>query len=236
MRSGNHAILHFVYRLYGNPKAFFNNNILYEDVKNNKHNLVTKKYIRKKNRELMLISYEDEDVSSIDYDKVVPNVNDLVGNVDRHINMLCIRDPFNTFASRMKFKWTNGSLGDTKGIVGLENMVSCWKVYAKECLSLTNNTPNKIVVNFNTWFAESNYRKSLAESLGQKFKEKKWDSITKEGHGSSWKQKVITTESLISRWRYFKDDDFFRQLFQDDELWELSFKLFGKIDGTEILR
>ena len=239
MRSGNHAILHFIYRQYNKPKAFLNNRDLYGNVKigKSKWDVVSKGYNKKTNRELMLISYEDKDISLIDYDRIVANRESLIGRTEHNINILCIRDPFNTFASRMTYKWTNGSI-DSPKIVNLEMMPTMWKVYAKECLGITNNVPNKIVANFNSWLLSRAFRKKLSKELGQPFISKNWRLVTKEGGGSSWneKGKNSSRRRLLRRWKHLKNDSLFRSFFKDDELWDLYEKLFDKIGEVKELR
>ncbi len=237
MRSGNHAILHFIYNLYSKPKAFLNNREPHKDlriIRGRRHDLVTKNYTEQILRNLMLISYEDRNISKMKFGNIVPNYKRVIGKINNNFNMLCIRDPFNTFASRSKFRWTYEELRSNP-----KRSINLWKIYAKECLHITNHVPNKMIVNYNSWISSKFYRKELSAKLNRYFIDDNWNCMTIEGKGSSWsitdgkdgetKTKFVDPHALLTRWKEFKDGALFKLLVKDKELLELSSNLFGDV-------
>ena len=84
----------------------------------------------------------------------------LVGTSGRHVTLLVLRDAFNTFAS----VW-HGKRRMRNRLHGFYS--TQWKVYAREFLGETSFLPSDtIMVSFNAWFSDADYRRELASKLG----------------------------------------------------------------------
>lgn len=248
-RSGSHAIMHFILRLYDQPKAFFAAQVPRRPVKPHKYWLsedvkciVPENFYDIEERELVLISYEDPKLNpkleGSFYAKagLLPNENIIIGESLKTTPILSIRDPFNMFASRYKDKHYIERRNPAKRKF-FRNM---WKDHAREYLGYTNVLPaNTLKISFNEWFLDQEYRKSIAESLGRDFKEEGWSQVTKEGVGSSFDKRKYDNRAdqmlLLERWKQVVKNKNYRSLFKDKELVDLSEKIFGHIPGTEVL-
>jgi len=114
-----------------------------------------------------------------------------------------------------------------------------WKQYAREALDLTAHLgPRKLVVRYNDWFQSEAYRKDLAERLGLEFSDAGLEDVTKFGFGSSFDRQAFHGRAqqmdVMARWRKYENEASYRSLF-DEEMCDLSRKLFGVVAGTERL-
>lgn len=146
--------------------------------------------------------------------------------------ILVLRDPFNTFASRLK------RVRDMKGTVHehanaiTDYTLNLWKQYAREFLGETNFLDDDAIkINFNQWFRNENYRRELSQHFGE-FTDEGLGTISKFTFGSSfdgydYDDKALEMD-LSNRWMAFQDDEEYRSLF-DEEIIELSNRIFGSI-------
>lgn len=163
--------------------------------------------------EAFLWLVEHEDIMFVD----LPSMNKkLFQNFD-YIDVLVIRDVFNTMASRRKMdeRFFN------------RRTLQQWKHYACEANNLTNFLgPNKVVVNFNKWFSDTKYRGEVAAKFGI------------EGVGAStermvvpsyWQPNVAKSSDLLvfDRWKNYQADQAFWDVF-DRQVYDLNTNLFGK--------
>lgn len=157
---------------------------------------------------------------------LVEGAQDLVGASGRRVNLLVLRDAFNTFASvwhgkrRMRnrlhrfYRWQ-------------------WKVYAREFLGETSFLPSDTIkVSFNAWFADADYRRTLAGELGLDHVDRGRDEVSTDGGGSSFTgqdfQDHARDMAVLERWRHFIDDPDYLAAF-DEETVELSRRIFGDL-------
>jgi hypothetical protein len=79
----------------------------------------------------------------------------------------------------------------------------------------------------------------LAKKFGLPFKDVKDENMSKYGPGSSFDKFKYKGQAykmkVLERWKVFKEYPFYRSIFEDKELVELSNKIFGKIPGTDTL-
>jgi len=248
-RSGSHAIIHFIFRLYDEPKAFFAAQVPRRMVKPHKYwtdpdskCIVPEGFYEAEDRELSIISYEDPKMNSKlqgSWDAehgLLPNDDYILGMSEKIIPILSIRDPFNMFASRFR----DSHYVERKNTKKREHFKNMWKDHAKEYLGHTSVLPsNTVKINFNKWFSDINYRMWLADAIGKPFNEEGWNIVTKEGKGSSFDRRQFENNAdqmnLLSRWKKMRKDLAYRSIFKDKELIRLSEEIFGHIPGTEIL-
>jgi hypothetical protein len=174
----------------------------------------------------------------------------------KSFNLLVIRDPFNAFASRCKYCMLHQhragpgydvmSCGNKRllrmGCIPTEagmSMKDVWLSFAKEAVGDTNVIPNKIVVNFNRWFSDREYRVALANTIGVEFTDKDINVVPEFGDGSSFDGLDFNGNAqmmnVLDRWRSFRNNEWFRDFFTDEVL-DLGVRLgYGDI-VTEYLR
>jgi hypothetical protein len=126
--------------------------------------------------------------------------------------------------------------------------VDLWKVHAREALGATSAlAPGRLVILYNRWFSDQTYRQELATELGLEFTDRGIDSVpgialpktefARFGCGSSFDNQRFHGQAqsmdVNVRWKRYRHDRFYRSLFNDIELRDLSEQLFGRIEGTE---
>jgi hypothetical protein len=250
-RSGHHAVINWIIKNSKNGQHYFLNNCQpgvnpYTSF-NVKDSTIPEDELQKEKKgffsqkDSLIYNYEDKAFSFVFSPLFMENKQKWIGKSERSINMIVLRDPFNNFAS--KYKWAIDGKQWNPSIESIKQLPLLWKAHAKEFLGITNDVPKpKLFLNYNQWFSNAQYRKELAENLflnsyALGIKEvAKWgpntwgdsfDNMDYEGKANEM--------NVLERWRIFSDDLFFKSLFQDAELQDLSERIFGKIPGTEVL-
>ncbi|WP_204104516.1 MULTISPECIES: hypothetical protein [Spirulina sp. CCY15215] len=178
-------------------------------------------------KQLLICSYENYALDKIDRHRSQLLVD--VGKSQEVCSVLILRDPYNTFASWLKAGWDVTA-----------EITEMWKVYAREFIGQTSYLQNQTVtINFNTWFASQEYRRQLAHALNLEFTDRGLDIITHHGGGSSFDKQSLDGNAkqmnVLRRFQAFVDNPVYRKIFQDQEIQELSEKIFGEIEGTKVL-
>jgi len=248
-RSGNHPIINWIGSQYPKKKVYLLNNI--EPYKNPFkslhrtiifHNL----HLNKKNelkkpskKDCLIYSYEDIPLEQISSTLSEKNHDKWLGKSSKRYDVLILRDPFNLFASRLQRELDNVgnkiNISTDKGF-----LIELWKQYAKEYLGLTNYLKNKkIIINYNRWFLDKNYRKHIANALDIPFTDKGFNEVLEVGNGSSFdglKYHLKTHKmNVLKRWKKFHNNKKYKSLFKDLELIKLSNKIFGCFPGRRII-
>ena len=108
-----------------------------------------------------------------------------------------------------------------------------WKIYAREFLGYTNFLEDKLLVNFNKWHEDINYRINLSKRLGLKFTDASRGIVSAIGKGSSFDKMSFQGKaeemSINDRWKNWVDDKNYQNIFKDEEIIELSKKLYPKV-------
>ncbi|ASC70720.1 hypothetical protein XM38_016650 [Halomicronema hongdechloris C2206] len=178
-------------------------------------------------KQLLLCSYENQPLNHV-FDPSF-RLQRYVGGSRRRDSVLLLRDPYNTFASWFKAGWPLS-----------EDTIYLWKQYAREYLGLSQQTPpGTVMIAFNQWFTQADYRQRLADALDLPFTDHGLDRITHHGGGSSFEQQVLQGKAshmkVLERFKGFLDHPDFIQIFRDPDLIDLSEQIFGPIPGTEML-
>lgn len=226
---------HFIYRMYEPPKRRCNNR------KAGSRAFGTSKGDRsegdiKGDLELLMVNYEDHRVDAeVNCPRcLIQNHSSIVGTALDTRYLLCLRDPFNLFASRIK--QYEDRVGREEIIRKARVTTDLWKNHAREFTGRTRFLPNLITVNYNEWVKQEEYRRDLADRLGVSYKGEDWNRTTHEGGGSTFDKKTIEKADdmkLFERWKAVREDPVYRGLFRDREILELSEEIFGRIPGTE---
>ena len=260
-RSGQHPVIDWIYHQFNDDRTFFNymklpidnsfqtrsqyyfNEDKYFHILNNnwaKYGVLDEKLkefkpettelwkqIETKNKNLLMMNFENIDftapVISISLDKEVNSFSNIK-------NVLIVRDIFNYLASKIKmgrhfYPETN---------------LACWKIHAREYLGITNVLPNKVLVNFNKWVQDIEYKKLICKQLDCDLFLPEWYQVSSFGGGSSFDHQQLNGQAnkmkVLERWREYKDNKVFTDFLKDKELIELSEAIFGVIPGTETFK
>lgn len=234
-RSGNHPIIYWISRCIDNGNIpeemsdvhpldnifhnssktlyFFNDWLDYKTNYLNNNNI-------KVNGEYMLYSYEDVRMNYTQQ-YTDPNVT----------NIIILRDPLNTMASRIKHKMDQLSY-----YISSEDVIDIWKAYASECLNITKKFKNLLFILYNRWVVDKKYRKDICGKLNiPYFSDTKY--VPLNGNGSSFIGRKLESDPNIYNKRYelidFNETQI--KLLDDPELHELSSKLFPDINIKDFL-
>lgn len=262
-RSGNHAIINWIAKQVSGEVMFINHVkplenpyrdqyesqvILGRELDNTLWNFRDTAWWKREKegefslKDCLLYSYEDQEIEKIAKPSFELKHDLYLGKSDQRYDVVVMRDPFNLFASRLKSKPRE----DRPNFSMLEvysrryNLPELWVSYAKECLAETSLLKNKkLFVNYNQWFFDIEYRKSLSAQLHMEFSDDGLNDISVSGRGSSFDGDKYAGEAhkmdVLNRWKQFADIPRYRQLFKTEGIEEYSLKLFGHIPGTEVL-
>lgn len=159
---------------------------------------------------------------------------------ERHRPILVVRDPFNNFASWIKVirvcapqqaKWME-KISQPEFLVELSNKVRIWKTIACEFCGKTNYLRGQaIFVNYNEWHTDVDYRRHLIQGLGLEFTDKERRSLPLAGWNSSFDGRSFHGKAekmqTLNRWQSMYQDPLFKHMIQDEEVIELSRKIFN---------
>ncbi|MEM6256649.1 MAG: hypothetical protein AAF821_27415 [Cyanobacteria bacterium P01_D01_bin.156] len=241
-RSGNHAVIDWIINMSPNPVDYWNNVA----------KCPRKLFFRQK--KILLRSHENRSLAEINDNFLEKNHDNYFGRSRKRFNILLIRDPFNLFASRLKQVRNQGFKESTTGFLmghpkykygqsKPSEFVGVWKEHAREFLGITSylNHP-KVLVNYNKWVTDRNHRMKCASDLNLPYQEKTISRVVGQdgaGAGSSFDKYDFSGRAsdmkVFERWKAMRNDPYYRTLFEDFEVWDLSKKIFGDIEGTECL-
>ena len=184
-------------------------------------------------KEFLLYSHEDCFLGALNHSCFLENRERWLGRPAETQDVMILRDPFNLFASRIKSKLLRGhyTCHGAKPI-SVTTLKRIYKQHAREFFRQKTNLHQPLLINYNRWVADLSYRASLADELALPFTDKGFTRVAKVAGGSSfdglqWDGKAHNMK-VNSRWKEFAEDESYWQLF-DDELVELSHKIFGTI-------
>ncbi|NOY00638.1 MAG: glycosyltransferase family 9 protein [Verrucomicrobia bacterium] len=243
-RSGIHPILNWLAGLYEGKVCFVN------DI-NHQHRILAnhpsdplpavdasfnQEARLDENKNLLLLSYEDMRLVNLENPSMEA---ELYGQSGKLHDILNLRDPFNTFASRLHLQRKQPKNAFVKDFLlpdenGTPLLPRRWKFLAQEYLGQTNHLKNgKLVINFNQWVVDENYRKQLCETLDVPFRDEHREQVPEYGFGSSFDKRRYnkrgSSMKLTQRWEHFRDDPEFLSFFSDPEILQLSETIFGDV-------
>ncbi len=222
-RSGHHAILHWIMSHYTN-KSYINDILGNTAFKLYKDTPFPVEIQRSNNH---FYNIEDGDFQNISNRFTRVQKLGLCNLTDNFVDIIIIRDIFNLIASRIA------------STINMKiDIINLYKQYAKEFLRQTQFLKNPILINYNTWFISQEYRQSILDRLNIQHSSKSREylqKVTKEGKGSSFDQMKYDTKAqdmkVLDRWEYFKDDEKYIKHFNDNELLDLTYQIFGETES-----
>lgn len=244
-RSGNHAIINWIWKQQGQDVTHLNN----IPVKINPYRFLYEHYPTQRlkqellgnftEKELLICSYEDCQLKNIVDESFERKHDFYLGKSAKRYDVLILRDPFNCFASRLQM-YINKNEVDKKNTLITSESIKIWLDYAKEFLGETNYLKNnKICINYNLWCSDIEYRQQLAKQLDLEFSDAEFDRVKGQGGGSSFDGLNLNNQGskmkVAQRWELMADHPYFLELINNSEVFEYSNKIFGHISGTELL-
>ena len=218
MRSGNHAIIQWIKNQHKEKAICFLNNVKHGDynpffdcaqrilfcIDQN----MDLEQLRSADKHLLIYSYEDrmDSINQKDFmgsafsQNFQANRLNYLGPSKHEFNIMIIRDPFNTIASRIMLHRLRGSL---RGITDIEVISHNWKALARKAIDLLE-TPESghLIIKYNRWAEDVNYRKDLSKALLGTFDDSTMGVIPDFGGGSSFKaESRFTLKLMARRWR-----------------------------------
>jgi hypothetical protein len=256
-RSGNHAIINWIFTQCKELKCYLNfvkphcNPFLSFErrgtVKEFQKDFFEKFNISKEKlgifsaKDTLIYSYEDELPEDVFFSETFSkNRVRWVGHSKEKYNILILRDPFNLFASRLKREENQiPNQHMLKVEAEKKKLIKLWKSHAELFINAGGLSTDEeiITINYNSWFTDKNYREQLAKTLNIEFNDSTINEVLPIGGGSSFdslnKNNSAEEMEVLERWKHYKDNEFFSEIFKDKELIELSEQIFGKLEGTE---
>lgn len=226
-RSGNHALMGWLYGQMQGCTLVLDNMQQHKPVYTPNKKLIFKGLTKVQ----LMVSHEDRVV-----DEFFTNYSsDHFGHSKQKFSLLVLRDPYNCLASWCAWQ---DELGERfrNDQEFRTHTVDLWKQYARKYLEWESNSahPNdesivQLVVNYNRWTVDKEYRKLLAENVGLKFSDKGREKISINGHGSSFDAQRLDGQAsqlkVLERWKSFRNDSFYTSLF-DSEIHNLASQIF----------
>ncbi|WP_375262393.1 hypothetical protein [Palleronia sp.] len=171
-------------------------------------------------RALLMHSYEDSWFAHAFSRPLEAHHDEWLAESRRRVRLLILRDPFNLFASRLK-------MGAELSVPVARKM---WKQHAREALGDTRKVKDKVVVLYNRWATDRDYRRSIAGELGLTFTDAGADEVPQTMGGSSFDGTSFHGRAAEmptqDRWKAYADDPAYRAIF-DAEMVSLATRLFG---------
>lgn len=219
-RSGNHAIINWLYKMIPNYVHLNNMNPNLFTSENYKVNLTTKplqwNYIDRRwipitTKNTLLVSFEDQD-----FKKTSVFINKFCQDLDYEpIIIILLRSPANNLASAYQVFNKNTNV--------LAKYVNLWQVYAQEYLNSTI-FPNKVNLFYDKWFVNIEYRRELAHKLSLVFNDENFGKMYKHGISSFDKMKFMTDATkmdVLNRDKNFDTDERFTKLANNVKLLDI---------------
>ncbi len=233
-RSGNHAILGWMQQQMKGSVSFLNNLGPYYPPEKNRINHF---YWRGFGKHSLLISMEDwfPEQAFFPYDEAK------FGKASEKYDVLILRDPFNMFASRWMWKDDFGKRFRNDREYRQE-VTEKWKDNARTYLKweseqIVSKHQKYIPINYNQWFIDGVYREELAVQLNLIFSDQGKEKVAPYGFGSSFDgvghHGSASQLKVLERWKLVKDEEAYKNLFEDPEIVELSHSIFGILEGVE---
>lgn len=238
-RSGNHAIINWIWRQGGGRRCLLNcaegrtnpfqscrpmDDGGHWRVNYDGFDIAAEAAGRFGRKDLLIHSYEDCFLSHAYSEEFERNHDRFVGPSRQRFDLLVLRDPFNLFASRLAL-----DASPLTPRMGLR----VWRQHAREALGeRRHRRHNPLLVNYNRWVVDRDYRAGLAARLGLDFSDAGIDEVTACGGGSSFDGLRYHGRArempVLERWRRFAHDPDYWALF-DRVTIDLATRIFGPI-------
>ena len=220
-RSGHNAVLNWVFGLFSGEVLYYSD-VSLADSADASTAILPLKTVDDLVRDLYVACAENVDLT-VAYNGFETNKWRTYAGISERVEyVLILRDPYNTFASMIRYFGVDRSV---------ELMtVERWKQYALQFLGLTRYLPrDTIYISFNDWFISKNYRRLIAHRLGVPFNDRNIHRPV--GPASAFQPTVDDARMLnvLERWIVMLCDRSYRDIFHSDpELHCLAEEIYGE--------
>lgn len=146
------------------------------------------------------------------------------GKSERVENLLILRDPANFWASRIRV--VDQQKKNPKVWFG-PPALSLYRQYLNEALGRTNYLPDKVIVHFEKWNSDAEFRTQLGKRLNLSGSySQPFEKVSKFGGGSSF-GKNAQAATVNERWKIMQKDKRWQKVFQTVWGWEETRELYG---------
>lgn len=169
--------------------------------------------LRIRPRDLLLVHYEDSFLAHALSPWYEERHDALVGESRERHDIVLVRDPFNLFASRRQ---------SGVGLIPSRNAMRVWRQHVRaDGRTRSRNLPRRpLVISYNRWAGDRDYRRRVAEALGIPFTDAGRDRIPTTLGGSSFDGTQYDGRPdkmrVFERWRHMVDDSIYQTLFEPD--------------------
>jgi len=212
-RSGNHAITNWIINQYRGSRICFLNNVRHGDY--NPFHTREQVYLYnfkgfpngmafpnrgvripdeliKSSKDVLIYSYEDDRRKLVDGMPFLRGVyskefearrGEYLGESERFLDVVVVRDPYNLLASRIK------RIDKLTGINDVQLIIEFIKEILYEAIMFEEEKDpksKKLIIKYNQWFSDKNYRRFLSEKIGGKFNDSSLHEVLSVGGGSSF--------------------------------------------------
>ncbi len=140
--------------------------------------------------------------------------DEIIGLSKKKINILILRDPYNSVALAMK----------QTGLREAKIVIKNWLTSAREFVGETNYLKDKILIKYNDWVNSKEYRIKKCNEIGVKYDKYSKVDITGMQYNSS------NLDVSFDRWKIFENNkDFCSLVINNKKIVRLSDEIFGKI-------
>lgn len=222
-RSGNHGIINLILKSNNKNYVHINNSVLNYNLFNKFSQIEIKNRTNKKGQ---FIGFKDAEMIILSLENKVIDYTELEKFIDSKC-ILLLRNPYNNFASLFK-SYENKKLGINRKIKSINFLKKIWKSYAKNILD--NN--NIIIIIYDLFYKDSNYRNSIFNKLELQYDEKYLYEISGNGISSfERKNNNASKLNIFSRYEKFLDNELYINLIINDielrNLWNQIKKKFN---------
>ena len=189
-------------------------------------------------KDYLLYSHEDSFLGPLVHPGFRKKREQWVGRARSKKDILIIRDPLNLFASRRKAGFLLGhEIHSGHKPMSVNSIRRIYKQHAKEVLGRSNFLKDKIIINFNLWVKNKDYRNAIVQQLGlEEHTDEGMRTVSRVAGGSSFDGTSISASELHrrleERWKEYAEEPDFREIF-DEELIDLTIQIFGKTEAVK---
>ncbi len=188
-------------------------------------------------KDYLIYSYEDTFLGPLGNPLFKKHHDKWVGSSSSQKDVLVLRDPFNLFASRIKAGFLLTDTPHRRGQVSWKVLKRIYKQHAREFLGEKNSLGKKVLINYNRWVTDREYRKQISDELELEFLDDGFYELSRVAGGSSFEGTSISAEKLHekieNRWKNYQHSPEFWKLF-DEEIAELSLQIFGETEALKM--
>lgn len=233
-RTGSHSIINWICKQLSGKIYYFNNCNQDLDARNK---II---YNSKENHSYNVYSLENFDLDGF---------KKLYGNKNFSKIIIIIRDPANWIASSLKYggrlakiekplkvgirkSWDNKKINYVEYFCQSKSRIEMYYQYMNQVLGNFDYIGKDfIIVNYNKWFVDKNYRKEIASKIGFTFTDNGINDVVNFGFGSSFDKtkynKKANNMKVLDRWKNYKDDLDFKKFMSDEKLIKFSKDYFN---------